>query len=169
MISSLLARLQFQPDALSHLLSGLTENQIRQRPAADQWSIFENIAHLGRYQQVFLERMRIILKEDTLTFDRYVADQDPEFESWRSLPYQQVLHNLAIGRSDILHFVHPLTEKEWQRTARHPVYGTMTIEGWTEFFLLHEAHHFLTILKLAGPIRIAGSGSNQFGSNRFFH
>lgn len=39
------------------------------------------------------------------------------------------------------------------RIGLHPVYGPMTLEGWTEFFLLHEAHHLFTILRLGGSLR----------------
>ncbi len=48
-----------------------------------------------------------------------------------------------------------LHEEQLMRIGLHPVYGPMTIEGWTEFFLLHEAHHFFTILRLGGSTRTA--------------
>lgn len=79
---SLLTQLVDQPPALDHLLSGLSEDQIRQRPAPAKWSIFENLAHLSRYQEVFLERMQRITTEDHPTFSRYVADEDPGFAGW---------------------------------------------------------------------------------------
>jgi hypothetical protein len=51
-------RIQYQPDALNQLLFGLHNENARQIPKADKWSIAENIAHLGRYHEVFLERMQ---------------------------------------------------------------------------------------------------------------
>jgi hypothetical protein len=68
---ALIARLELQHAALNHLLTGITEQQIRQRLTPEKWSIFENIAHLGRYQVVFLERMTVILEEEKPGFDRY--------------------------------------------------------------------------------------------------
>src|SRR6266542_1985639 len=119
METSLQLRMQHQPDALNHLLYELNDESAKQRPDKDKWSIFENIAHLGRYHEVFLQRVQTILKEQDPLFDRYVADTD---------------------------------EKQLMRTGRHPVYGKRNINGWTEFFLLHEAHHFYTILKLTSQI-----------------
>jgi hypothetical protein len=61
--------------------------------------------------------------------------------------------DLKKGRKDILVLMNRLSDDQCQRIGIHPAYGSMTIEAWTEFFLLHEAHHFLTIFKLAGQIR----------------
>ena len=32
--------------------------------------------------------------------------------------------------------------------GHHPKYGALTLVEWTEFFLLHEAHHLFTLFKL---------------------
>jgi len=42
-----------------------------------------------------------------------------------------------------------LNDEELLLTGSHPKFGVMTIPGWTEFFLLHEAHHLFTIFRLA--------------------
>jgi DinB superfamily len=68
MKASLLCRMEHQPDSLSILLHGLTEDQIRSRPVRDKWSIFENLVHLGRYHEIFRVRMEQIQDEDSSTF-----------------------------------------------------------------------------------------------------
>jgi hypothetical protein len=42
-----------------------------------------------------------------------------------------------------------ISETELNKTGTHPVYGNLNILKWIEFFLLHEAHHLLTIFQLA--------------------
>ncbi|WP_128544206.1 DinB family protein [Larkinella soli] len=150
---SLLLRLRHQPVALDTLLAGLTEAQVRSRPQPEKWSILENIAHLGRYHLVFLERMETILKENRPAFDRYVADTDPGFGEWRTKPTERLLAEYRETRAAVLDFLAGLTVDQLRKTGVHPVYGPMSVEGWAEFFLLHEAHHYFTILKLAGPLR----------------
>ena len=158
MKSSILSRLSAQPDALEHLLFGLTENQIRQRPQPDTWSIFENLAHLGRYQAVFLERIESIINtSERLTFDRYKADEDPGFADWTGLPYNELIVQIKEERAMLNAFLSILHEEQLTRVGIHPAFGPMTVEGWTEFFLLHEAHHFFTILKVGGSIRAGGN------------
>lgn len=153
MKQSLLLRLTNQFQALDHLLHGLTEEQIRQRPLSGKWSIFENLAHLGRYQEVFSDRLQHINAEESPSFDQYVADDDPEFIIWCRLSFPELVGRLSIERSRLNAFLSILHEEQLIRSGLHPVYGAMTIEGWTEFFLLHEAHHFFTILKLGGELR----------------
>lgn len=66
MKQSLLTRLANQLDALDPLLSGLTADQIQQRPQPDKWSIHENLAHLGRYQEVFTDRIQQTIQKKIL-------------------------------------------------------------------------------------------------------
>lgn len=153
MKQSLLVRLTNQPDALNHLLPGLTEWQIRERPQTGKWSIFENLAHLGRYQDVFLDRLKRINTEETPLFSRYVADDDPGFTKWNQLSYRALMQEMTSGRAALHTLLSGLQTDQLRRVGLHPVYGPMIIEGWTEFFLLHEAHHFFTILKLGGELR----------------
>ncbi|GAB3493418.1 hypothetical protein GCM10027341_08690 [Spirosoma knui] len=150
---SLLVRLSSQPDALDHLLYGLTDEQIRQRPQPDKWSILEHIAHLGRYQEIFLDRMQHITTGETPAFSRYVADDDPGFADWARLSFDELIERMRGERATLNAFLSVLPEELITRVGLHPVYGPMTIEGWTEFFLLHEAHHLFTILKLGGALR----------------
>lgn len=148
----LLARLQHQPAALDHLLDGLTEAQFRQRPQSDKWSIFEHVAHLGRYQNIFVSRVTRIDREDNPAVERYVAEADPGFAEWTGLPYADLMERIREERRTLNTFLGLLHDAQLRRTARHPLYGPMTVEGWTEFFLLHEAHHLFAILRLAGSL-----------------
>ncbi|QJW89528.1 DinB family protein [Spirosoma taeanense] len=150
---SLLARLANQPDALNHLLFGLSEDQLRQRPHSDKWSIFENLAHLGRYQEIFLDRVQQINAEVMPSFDRYVAEQDPGFPEWTQLGFYELLERMRGERATLNAFLSILHEELLTRVGLHPLYGPMTVEGWTELFLLHEAHHYFTIARLGGSLR----------------
>ena len=60
--------------------------------------------------------------------------------------------NFIKSRKTLNDFLFGLDEHQLMRTARHPAYGKWNINGWTQFFLLHEAHHFFTILKLTSQI-----------------
>jgi hypothetical protein len=153
MKQSLLDRLTSQPDALTHLLGGLPDNQLAQRPLTDKWSIQENIAHLGRYQEIFLTRIQEIIKGDQPVFGRYVAEEDPGFSEWLSLSWTDLMERFLGERAMLNAFLSILHQEQLTQTGSHPLFGSMSVEGWTEFFLLHEAHHFFTILKVGGLLR----------------
>ncbi len=156
-------RLQHQPDALNRLLFSLSETNIRSRPLKDKWSIFENLAHLGRYQENFISRIQQMLQSKNLVFSRYVAEEDEGFARWCNKTFNQVDQDFRIKRAEINEELQSLSDDQLRQTGDHPVYGTMTIEGWTEFFLLHEAHHFFTIFKLAAQLR---PKEEAFGLNK---
>lgn len=92
-------------------------------------------------------------------FQRYKADDDPDFFEWQKKTFTQLMHDFYAYRDLLNAYLASLTGEQLKGTGRHPVYGLMSIEGWAEFFLLHEAHHLFTITKLAAIIdtnRIVG-------------
>jgi len=151
--ASVCSRLQYQHEAIYDLLNGLSEDQLRQRIHKEKWSAFEQVAHLVSYQPVFLQRMQIIQQENDPLFDRYVADNDPAFIACceRSLP--ELLNDLSNERTIIIKHLMTLTGAAISKTGRHPKYGLLTIAEWTEFFLLHEAHHLFSIFMLTRSTR----------------
>lgn len=152
MRNTLLQRLHYQPSSLDISLDGLTEEQVKSRLVADKWSIFENLAHLARYHEVFTERVGLITSPGVPVFQPYKADNDPGFFAWQQKSYQQLMHDFYTDRDILNGRLESLTAEELAGTARHPTYGLLNMEGWTEMFLLHEAHHFFTIIKLAAAI-----------------
>lgn len=155
METSLRSRMQYQPDALQQILFGLHHENAHQRPIAEKWSIAENIAHLGRYHEVFLERLQRVLHEHDPLFERYVADNDEYFLQWCKLDYDALLNKLHATRKTLNDFLFGLSDEDLRKTARHAYYGQWTVCGWCEFFLLHESHHYFTILKLMPQINAA--------------
>jgi len=153
MKQSIEQRLIAQPDALTHLLFGLTEEQVVSRPLPDKWSIYENLVHLARYHEIFGQRVTLILEGNTPVFPAYRADDDEGFYAWQKKSYYEVMNDFEKDRKDLNTFILSLNNEQLKLTGKHAAYGlTMNIEGWTEFFLLHEAHHFLTILKLTARL-----------------
>lgn len=148
-----LSRLRYQHEALEYTLYALTEEQIRQRVVPDKWSVFENLAHLVRYQEVFADRLEIILKHDMPVFERYVADDDPVFYTWVGKPLPVLVQAMREKRKVIVSQVTGLQNAALQRIGVHPAYGRLNVNGWIEFFLLHEAHHLFTIFKLTSYFR----------------
>ena len=146
--ASVCSRLQHQHETIYDLLRGFSEEQLRQRLQNDKWSAFEQIAHLVSYQPVFMQRLQRITQETEPSFNRYVADNDPAFITCCKGSLKELLNDLSVQRAGITKYLMTLTEPAVSRTGRHPKYGSLTISEWTEFFLLHEAHHLFSIFML---------------------
>ncbi|MEE8228690.1 MAG: DinB family protein, partial [candidate division NC10 bacterium] len=61
---SAVIRLETQLEALPLLMGKASPDAITRRPASGKWSAHENLAHLGRHHEVFIERVQRILAED---------------------------------------------------------------------------------------------------------
>lgn len=148
-------RLKSQHESLSGIIRGLTEAQLREPVKPGKWSAFENIAHLVAYQPTFLERLRKIAHEDSPLFDRYTADHDPLFRECCRHGLPELLEDLQTQRFLINNHLMQLNETGLRRQGIHPLYGKFDVTQWSEFFLLHEAHHLFTVFTLTAGTRVA--------------
>ena len=166
--SSIAARLQFQHLSIREITAGISPEALRHPVNPGKWSAFENVAHLAAYQPVFIDRLERLGREASPAFGRYVADNDPQFHSSLAKSPAELFaiidSDRALLRSTLLHtsLLHspldhsPLDsggETFLERTGSHPLYGLLTVPQWTEFFLLHEAHHLFTIFRLVQELR----------------
>ena len=94
-------------------------------------------------------RIHQMLKGGSPVFSAYRADDEPDFLQARELPLNELNRKLVGNRRQILELITNLPDNDLLLQGTHPKYGTLTIAEWTEFFLLHEAHHLFTIFKLA--------------------
>ncbi|MFQ5961916.1 MAG: DinB family protein [Candidatus Methylomirabilales bacterium] len=148
---SISIRLETQLEALTLILDRASPDSITRRPASGKWSIHENLAHLGRHHEVFLDRVRRILTEDKPRLARYRAEEDPEWPEWPSMPTEEVLRRLTMLRGELITRVKTLSPDQLSRIGVHPVFGEMTIPEWIEFFLVHEAHHlYVAMTRIRG-------------------
>lgn len=149
--SSHLSRLNSQPEDLIQIISKIQPDKLEKEIQPGKWSIKANIAHLVRYQQESIQRFHWILTEWEPAIKRYVAEDDEEFPSVLSLPADVLVMHLKEDRKQFHNLLNSLSDKQLSRIGTHPVLGRLTLTEWVEFFLLHEAHHMMTIFRLAHP------------------
>lgn len=147
--SALVCRLKTQHLALAEIVKHTDEKRLNKEPEPGKWSIKDNIAHLASYQPVFIGRIHQMLKGGTPVFNAYRADDEPDFIHARELSMAELMNKLNGNRRQILELITNLPDDDLLLQGTHPKYGTLTITEWTEFFLLHEAHHLFTIFRLA--------------------
>lgn len=141
-------RLESQLDALPHLIAPLQNTAIRQRPIPDKWSIFEHLAHLARYQEIFVQRLDRIMIEELPALSAYRAEQDIGWSIWLDTDLLTLHRHLRDKRTELVKLIESYSPQQLKRMGYHARFGAMDVGGWTEFFLLHEAHHFYSILRL---------------------
>lgn len=153
MQSSLSTRLQYQHKSLLDIIDGLSDEMVRRQVIPGKWCIFENIVHLQTYQHVFFNRVKKMLAEDNPSFPRYTADTDPVFLDNCSKTFREIMGDLITTRKEMSTGRLSMKDEDIVRTGTHPVFGTMSIAQWLNFFLLHEAHHLFAIFKMAAELK----------------
>jgi hypothetical protein len=147
--SSRLQRCETQlQDFLAVTLNGVAIDTLSTRVIPGKWSAHEQLAHLARYHQVFLQRIDRILSENAPEFPRYRAEDDPEWPAWTSLPTSQLLVRISSMRAKLMARLRSLSEEQFERTGVHSRFAAMSLSLWLEFFLVHEAHHLYVVLQL---------------------
>lgn len=149
---SLKSRLEKQHLSLQVILSTITSKRIELKPDPSGWNIHETIAHLVSYQQIFIDQVVQTLSEEVPFFCAYEADADADFKYWRTDDMDHLMTQLISDREKLYKAIFGLTENELSRISMHKKYGSHDILQWTEFFLLHEAHHIYKIFQLAYDI-----------------
>ena len=139
-------RLRDQLASLDTFVATKTSEEWNRKPASGKWSARENLAHLCRYHEIFLERLSRILREDRPQFERYRAEDDELWPSWSPLAVDLLLARIRQLRQEVRSKIDSLSGEQLVRTGIHPVLGEMNVPLWLEFFLLHEAHHLYAIL-----------------------
>ena len=144
---SQLARLKTQLASVEVLFAGASPARIDRRPASGKWSARENLAHIGRYHEIFLERLSRILAETSPQFARYRAEEDPGWQDWASRPFEEIRNQVTALRMKLIDTIGGLQASDYARVGIHSSFGEMTLSLWLEFFLVHEAHHLYVILQ----------------------
>ena len=142
-------RLATQLEAIPALLGELEPALLMRRTIPDKWSAHENLAHLSRYQEIFIERIGRILMEDRPILGRYLAEADPQWPAWVALPTIEVLKRLRNHRERMLAVVGGLSDAQLAREGIHQVFGPLTLTQWLDFFLVHEGHHLYVAVQRA--------------------
>ncbi|HEY5028867.1 MAG TPA: DinB family protein [Candidatus Angelobacter sp.] len=147
--SSRLQRCETQlQDFLAVTLSDVSVDTLSANVVPGKWSAHEQLAHLARYHQIFLQRIDRILTEQAPEFPRYRAEDDPEWPAWASLSTPQLLVRISSMRAKLMARLRSLSEEDFERSGVHPKFGAMSLSLWLEFFLVHEAHHLYVVLQL---------------------
>lgn len=152
--TSLHNRLTNQHLAIVEIIAKIPADRIIISPAVGKWNIHDNLAHLAKYQIIFIERINKIVKEDMPHFDRYKAADDPDFEAFQKWSDSDLLTCLHEQRLKLNKLVFSLSATDLEKIGVHKKYGALNILQWLEFFVLHEAHHLFTIFQLANDTEL---------------
>ena len=146
------------PGIVRGLMTELTEEDARWKPAPERFSVAEVLAHLA-HSESDCYRMRL---------DRFLAETRPEFESddaqlhldlYRGADPAEALDRFAERRADNLELLRGLAADTGDRIALHEEYGEITLGHMLHEWALHDLAHVRQIAELVRARKYrAGAG-----------
>ena len=144
-----IATLQQTHPSLLRLTATLSDRALDFRPAPDDWSMREILAHLVDDEMyVMRTRLERIIKEDRPSLAPH--DEKKWYASRNTTRDQltELLSDFALQRAASLGMISMLREADWAREGYQPEYGVFTAEKWLTQWAAHDTTHLRQIENL---------------------
>lgn len=139
---AMLAVLRSTPAALDTLGLRLKGEQWRARPAPGEWSITEIICHLRDVdREVNIPRIEKVIGEANPFLAGINTDTWAEERNYRQEDGLAALRELIEVRTRLIARLQSLYEGDWQRAARHAIFGPTTLQELVGFITTHDRTH----------------------------
>ena len=146
----LLKALRANPVTLRVLVAGLDEATVRQRPAEDEWSIVEVVAHLGDTEERTLERVRRMLDEDNPTLPAFDQAALAVERGYHEMDAVGALQRFLDLRAEHVGLLESLDDAGWRRPGIHEEQGPMTVQLYESHIAGEDADHLAQIARMVG-------------------
>jgi hypothetical protein len=143
---SILAVLHSTPAALQTLCGSLDGMNWSARPRENEWSLTEVLCHLRDVEkEVFVPRFEKIIREDNPFIIGIETDQWAEERQYILQNGPQALIDFINTRKKLLSLLSSLSADDWQRTARHAIFGPTHLQELASFISEHDRLHIQQI------------------------
>lgn len=154
-----IAALGRMPQALQQRLVGLTDAQLRFKPAADTFSVLENVCHLRDIEvEGYTRRLELILLE----WDPVLPDLDGSAlarqRRYNSQPLQPALDEFLAARRACLKTLEGVTPEQLVRRGFFEHVGELNLARLLELWVEHDEGHIKELDELLPILREPRAG-----------
>jgi HAD superfamily hydrolase (TIGR01549 family) len=153
--SGMLATMRATPAGLEHLVNLLSMDVWNKRPSKDEWSQTEILCHLRDVdEEVNLNRVRKVLSEE----NPFIAGQDTdpwaEKRTYICQDGPEALARFTVIRVKLLDLLEKVPESDWNRTARHAIFGPTTLKEIVRIIAEHDRLHLRQLSTLIAGYQV---------------
>lgn len=143
-----ISMLEKTPGLFETLFRDLPLELLQWKPKPDRWSISEVLAHLADIEQLYAERVRRIMAENSPALEKYDLDgASASGEYTRGLPAEHLARFTAMRREIVL-FLKGLPASAGGRVAIHSELGAITLSELLSEWASHDLGHLRQIAEL---------------------
>jgi DinB superfamily len=137
--------LEKTPGLLELLLRDVPQELLEWKPAPNRWCIAEVLGHMAGIEQLYEQRARKIVLDDSPPLPPYVAPE--EFEV-RQRTARQHLERFEGLRRAFVFYLHSVPSSAGSRTGRHHEMGVITLSQMLHELANHDLGHLRQIAEL---------------------
>lgn len=142
--------LERTPNTLESLLSGLSDDWIKNNEGEHTWSPYDVVGHLIFGEKTdWLVRIKTVLSNSNNklfeSFDRFA-----QLEKDQNKSIQELLEEFKLLRKKNLETLRSLniTQKDYSKTGVHPEFGEVTLEQLISTWVVHDLGHIAQISRV---------------------
>ena len=128
-------------DELIDQFYGASEDELCGRPQDDEWSLKEIAGHLRDNEELALEQIRLMARDEEPELPARDVDAMPLEQDYRLADVQELLSAFAGFRRQTYRLLSSLAPEDWGRCGRHPYRGEVTIAQITRELAEHDLGH----------------------------
>ena len=147
-IQPALLLLEKTPILLETMLRDLPEGLMRWKPAPERWSIAEVLSHLADIEEVYADRTRRIVTEETPTLPKYDATGTIVIGDYARGSANEILAYFIRTRRSTVILLRSIPADSGEREATHAELGTITLHEMLSEWASHDLGHLRQIAEL---------------------
>ncbi len=120
------------------------------RDGEDGWDVLEIVCHLNDYEQIFIERLRLMLEQESPTFHAYDPNALVVEHQYGAQQFDLVVTSWISRRAAHVRMLEALTPEQWERRGVHPSFGEMSVLDEAINAVLHDVNHLEQIARVLG-------------------
>lgn len=142
-------QLALQGDVLSAMLTGLTPEQIRWKPAPEKWCALEIMCHLyDEEREDFRVRLKSVLKTPDLPFPKIDPPTWVSERKYMEQDFDAMLKKFLVERERSLEWLRGLKDPSWSNAYMHPKVGPVNCDLLLTNWVAHDLHHIRQLTNL---------------------
>jgi len=139
------------PVILEAILRDVSQEQAQQATDGPSgWSVVEVMCHLRDWEDIFIERTRMILESDNPQLPNYDQEEMARTRHYATQNLRAAFDAYTARREEFLKLLTGLTEEQWQRRGTHPRMGDHNMIELAANTALHDLNHIEQIVRALG-------------------
>ncbi|WP_134687021.1 DinB family protein [Brevibacillus migulae] len=132
-------------ERLRAAIAGLTEEELRFKPAPGKWSIHEIIVHVADAEIVGVQRMKKVLAEERPLLTSYDQDRWANTLHYDKQDREQSFMLFKLLREGMRPILEQVTDEQGQRIGLHDEAGELSFRQLLERYVNHVEEHLAQI------------------------